>query len=146
MIREKSHNHGKKIVVVAFADAQRPPWLRFLAKGFRHCFALVATSGRWVVIDPMSHWTEVAWLADEDGAGPEDMVRALEDRGFAAVACAVIEPEKRGAGPALYTCVEVVKRVLGVRAPKVLTPRQLFRFLDQSHIKMKKILDKGVSV
>lgn len=146
MIRENSDNGGKKVVVVAFADAERPRWLRLLAKGFRHCFALVAASGRWIVIDPMSHWTEVVWLADEDDASPEDVVRALEERGLAAVACVVIEPEKRGTGPAPYTCVEVVKRVLGVRAPQVLTPRQLFRFLDQNHIKMKKILDKGVSV
>lgn len=145
MTRENPHNRGPKTVVVAFADADRPRWLRCLAKGFRHCFALVAVSGRWIVIDPMSHWTEVGPLAGGDGAGPDDVVRALEARGLVAVACAIAEPERRGAGLAPYTCVEAVKRILGIRAPRVVTPRQLFRFLDQSRNKKKKILDKGIS-
>ncbi len=135
---------GGKIAVVAFADADRPRWLRVLAKGFRHCFALVRTSGRWVLIDPLSHWTDVAALAEAaDGASAADMVRTLETRGVTAVACAVAEPARRASPLAPYTCVEAVKRVLGIRAPLVLTPRQLFRFIDQSHIKMKIILDKG---
>lgn len=133
MSGEKPRN-GAKIAVVAFADAERPRWLRVLAKGFRHCFALVCTSGRWVVIDPMSHWTDVAVLAGTaDGATADEMVRALEARGIKAVACAVAEPERRGWPPALFTCVEAVKRILGVRKPLVLTPRQLFRFLERSH-------------
>lgn len=136
--------NGGKIAVVAFADADRPRWLRGLARGFRHCFALVRASGRWVLIDPMSHWTEVALLAESaDGATAADLVRTLESRGLTAVACAAFEPERRGAPLAPYTCVEAVKRVLGIRAPLVLTPRQLFRFLDRNRRKMKIVLDKG---
>ncbi|MEK7244774.1 MAG: hypothetical protein AAB223_02000, partial [Pseudomonadota bacterium] len=78
-------DNGGKFAVVAFADAERPRWLRFLPKGFRHCFALVRSSGRWVVINPMSHWTEVAALAESaDGATADEMVRTLEERGLAA--------------------------------------------------------------
>jgi hypothetical protein len=143
-VSENIPENGGKIAVVAFADADRPRWLRGLAKGFRHCFALVRTSGRWVLIDPMSHWTDVALLAEAaDGASAADLVRTLEARGIKAIACAVAEPERRASPLAPYTCVEAVKRVLGIRAPFVWTPRQLFRFLDQSHIKMKIILDKG---
>ena len=143
MIGEKARN-GAKIAVVAFADAERPRWLRLLAKGFRHCFALVCSSGRWVVINPMSHWTDVVVLAESaDGATADEMVRTLEARGFAAVACAVAEPARRAGLPAPFTCVEVVKRILGIQEPLVLTPRQLFRFIEHSHSKMKIILDKG---
>lgn len=135
MSGEKPGN-GAKIAVVAFADAERPGWLRILAKGFRHCFALVCVSGRWVVIDPMSHWTQVAALAETtDGASAEAMARALEAHGFTAVACAVAEPERRGHPPAPFTCVEVVKRILGLRAPGVLTPRQLFRVIEKNRKK-----------
>ena len=135
MSGEKSRN-GAKIAVVAFADAERPRWLRLLAKGFRHCFALVRSSGRWVVINPMSHWTDVAVLAENaDGATADEMVRTLEERGLAAVACAVAEPAPRAWPPALFTCVEVVKRILGIRKPFVLTPRQLFRLLEHGHKK-----------
>lgn len=143
MSGEKARN-GAKIAVVAFADAERPRWLRLLAKGFRHCFALVCSSGRWVVINPMSHWTDVAVLAETaDGATADEMVRTLEARGLAAVACTVAEPARRAWPPAPFTCVEVVKRILGIKKPLVLTPRQLFRLLEQNHIKMKINLDKG---
>ncbi len=139
---EKIEENSGKIAVVAFTDADRPRALRFLAKGFRHCFALVRSSGRWVLIDPLSHWTDVALLAEAaDGATAADMVRTLNARGLAAVACSVAEPARRGSWLAPYTCVEAVKRVLGIRAPLVLTPWQLFRFIGQSHIKMKIFLD-----
>ena len=150
MIVKKAHNDAK-IAVVAFADAEQPRWLRFLAKGFRHCFALVCTSGRWVVINPMSHWTDVATLAESaDGATADEIARTLEARGFAAVVCAIAEPPRRSGPPAPFTCVEVVKRILGIRQPLVLTPRRLFRFLvenqyvEKNHTKMKINLDIGI--
>ena len=140
---KKAHNDAR-IAVVAFTDAERPRWLRIFAKGFRHCFALVCSSGRWVVINPMSHWTDVVVLTESaDGATADEMVRTLEERGFAAVACAVAEPARRASLPSPFTCVEVVKRILGIQKPLVLTPRQLFRFIEHSHSKMKIILDKG---
>ena len=143
MIGEKPSNGGR-IAVIGFADAERPRWLRLLAKGFRHCFALVQSSGRWVVINPMSHWTDVVVLAESaDGSTADEMVRTLEARGLAAVACAVAEPARHAWPPAPFTCVEVVKRILGIQKPLVLTPRQLFRFIEQSHSKKKIILDKG---
>lgn len=151
MIAEKDRN-GAKIAVVAFADAERPRWLRLLAKGFRHCFALVCSSGRWVVINPMSHWTDVVVLTESaDGATADEIVRTLEERGFAAVACAIAEPPRRAGSPAPFTCVEVVKRILGIQESLVLTPRQLFRFLvenqpiENNHGKMKINLDKGIN-
>ena len=151
MIVKKAHNDAK-IAVVAFADAEQPRWLRFLAKGFRHCFALVCTSGRWVVINPMSHWTDVAALAESaDGATVDEIVRTLEERGFAAVVCAIAEPPRRAWPPAPFTCVEMVKRILGIQESLVLTPRQLFRFLvenqpiENNHSKMKINLDKGIN-
>ena len=151
MITGKPSN-GATIAVVGFADAERPRWLRICAKGFRHCFALVCCSGRWVVVNPMSHWTDISVLAEPaDGMTADEIVRTLEDRGLAAVACAVAEPRQRTLPPAPFTCVEVVKRILGVSAPLVLTPRQLFRFLKQNQsleknlIKMKIILDRGIN-
>lgn len=136
----KAHNDAR-IAVVAFTNAERPRWLRFLARGFRHCFALVCTSGRWVVINPMSHWTDVAALAESaDGATADEMVRTLEERGFAAVVCAIAEPPRRSGPPAPFTCVEVVKRILGIQAPLVLTPRRLFRFLVENQSIEKIIL------
>ena len=47
--------------------------------------------------------------------------------------CKQGEPDlpRRALWPAALTCVGVVKRILGVRAPWVLTPWQLFRHLSR---------------
>ena len=72
---------GEKITVIAFTDARRPWWLRFFPRGFRHCFALVRDAGRWVVVNPMSHWTEISVLPEAaDGADAQDVVRALAQK------------------------------------------------------------------
>ncbi len=126
---------GEKIAVIAFTDARRPWWLRFFPRGFRHCFALVRDAGRWVVVNPMSHWTEISVLPEAaDGADAQDVVRALAQKNIRAAVCAVAEPARRTLPPTPFTCVEAVKRILGLRAPWVLTPAALARFLEKNRI------------
>ena len=125
----------RKIAVIAFTDARRPWWLRFFPRGFRHCFALIRHAGRWVVVNPMSHWTEISVLPEAaDHADAQDIVRALADKNIRATVCAVAEPARRALPPTPFTCVETVKRIVGVRAPWVLTPAALARFLEKNHI------------
>lgn len=134
MIPERSTGGGK-IAVIAFTDARRPWWLCFFPRGFRHCFALVRDAGRWVVVNPMSHWTEISVLPEAaDGADAQDIVRALAHKNIRAAVCAVAEPARRTLPPTPFTCVEAVKRILGLRAPWVLTPAALARFLEKNRI------------
>ncbi len=134
MIPKRLAGSGK-IAVIAFTDARRPWWLRFFPKGFRHCFAVVRDAGRWVVVNPMSHWTEISVLPEAaDAADAQDVVRALADKNIRATVCAVAEPARRTLPPTPFTCVEAVKRILGVRAPWVLTPAALARFLEKNRI------------
>lgn len=134
MILGKPYN-GARIAIIGFTDAERPWWLRFFPKGFRHCFALISDAGRWVVVNPMSHWTDIAVLPEAaDNARVEDIVRALADKNIAARVCAVAEPARRTLPPTPFTCVEVVKRIVGLRAPWVLTPAALARFIEKNHI------------
>ncbi|MBM3565407.1 MAG: hypothetical protein FJX42_04755 [Alphaproteobacteria bacterium] len=132
MTPEKPYNGGK-IAVIAFTDAMRPRWLRFLAPGFRHCLALVRDAGRWTVINPMSHWTEITPLPAADGLDADDIAALLKAKGVAARVAAIVEPERRTAWPAPFTCVEAIKRLLGLRAPWVLTPAALARYLEKNH-------------
>ncbi|KAF0139569.1 MAG: hypothetical protein FD153_922 [Rhodospirillaceae bacterium] len=47
-------------MLVVFCDNTDLWWLRFLKRGFRHCFVALCDGRHWVTIDPLSHYTDVA--------------------------------------------------------------------------------------
>ncbi|MBC7953422.1 MAG: hypothetical protein H7Z12_16580 [Rhodospirillaceae bacterium] len=104
-------------------------WLRLLKPGFRHCFVALSGSGGWVVVDPLSHRTCVAHIP----FGPEyDLAGWYRAHGLTVVKAKVFSPSKRVAPVRAYSCVESVKRILGIHAGWVLTPWQLFRYVNKS--------------
>lgn len=111
---------------VVFTDHTDLAWLRLLRPGFRHCFAVVQVDGAWVIVDPLSHWTTLRVVPELAGWQPEPWFRHL---GLTVVAAAAVEPAPRLAPWRPYTCVEAVKRLLGLRLPGVFTPWQLYRAL-----------------
>ncbi len=106
-------------------------WLRWLRPGFRHCFAAVDDGARWLTVDPLLHRLEVR-ACDL----PSTLDLAAEYRRMDLVVLEITPPEiaLRAAPVGIFTCVETVKRLLGLRAPRVLTPWQLFRFLTRHHL------------
>lgn len=114
--------------LVAFGGCSELPWLRLLRPGFRHCFLLRRHAAGWLLYDPRSDRTELT-LWPPCGAQP--LINALKERGYIVVPAA-IPPESRQPAPlGLFTCVEAVKRVLGIRRRWLLTPWQLYRWLTQ---------------
>lgn len=118
-------SHG----LVVFTDATDLWWLRLLRPGFRHCFVALACAGGWVVVDPMSHCTAVAHfpLSQEF-----DLAGWYRQHGLKVIAVKKISPDKGVALLLPHSCVECVKRILGIRAAMVLTPWQLFRYLNKT--------------
>jgi len=100
-------------------------WTRFLSPGFRHCLAVVDEGRRWLVVDPLTTRTEVRRI---DRATVPDLPRRLEALGLIVVPVRA-RPARRPLPRRPRTCVEVVKRALGIDAPLVVTPRQLHRRL-----------------
>ncbi|MBK1668410.1 hypothetical protein CKO28_10220 [Rhodovibrio sodomensis] len=122
------------VAVVAFSGRADLWWLPLLKPGFRHCLvALAQPGGGWILLDPMAHATRVAIVSG--GADPLDWFLA---HGLLPVPVRPAPPARRAAPWAPFTCVEAVKRALGLRARFVLTPWQLFRYLTRSE---KKVLD-----
>lgn len=112
--------------LVVFRDRTELAWLRWLARGFRHCAVVVRVGGDWVLIDSLSHSMCVGRFAAE----PMSRLAAR----YRAAGMIVVETRVRqapaGLAPVLpLTCVEAVKRVLGIHAWTILTPRQLHRYL-----------------
>jgi hypothetical protein len=120
------HGSGRRAIVV-FVDHADCPWLRLLARGFRHCFVLVRDGRDWLLCDPLKDRMLLARIA----APPDfDLAAHYAAQGHRVLAgVAGHEQGRRMPAVSPLTCVAVVKRVLGVRAPWILTPRQLHRHL-----------------
>lgn len=113
--------------LVVFTGDTEIAWVRrWLRAGFRHCFVLVRRGGRWISFDPLAHRIDLDVPDVPEGF---DMGGWLRAQGFTVVRARV---DRAPAPPALFapfSCVEAVKRVLGLRAPWVVTPWRLYRHL-----------------
>lgn len=119
-------------VLVAFSGDTEISWLRWLLRpGFRHCFVLLNDGERWISLDPMAHYTEL-FCYDQLPSG-FDIAGWLESRGITVLEAVIDKSRTRPAPPMFFTCVEAVKRVLGVHDVFILTPWQLYRFLKKKN-------------
>ena len=118
--------------LVVFDDDTTLKWLRPLGAGFRHCFVAVCSGAGWVICDPLSNRTDLAFVADASAA---DLARWYCGHGLRVVETRIAPPSRRPAPVRPYTCVETVKRVLGIEARWVLTPWQLYRRLREGAAK-----------
>jgi hypothetical protein len=102
--------------------------MRLLRPGFRHCFCVLRRADRWVVCDPLKGSIVLEILAEY----PLEALAAhylASGRSLLAGTAGSLRPLPLRVRA--LTCVEVVKRLLGIDAPWVLTPYQLFRFLQE---------------
>lgn len=116
------------LVWIAFSGRVDLPWQRLLSPGFRHCFAALADSRGWTVVDPLAGRTVVERLAlAPDFDLPEFWRRA----GFRVLGPFSPAPPRRRiiALIAPFTCVTVCLRLLGRDDAFVFTPRALYRRL-----------------
>lgn len=111
---------------VVFSGQTEIPYLKILREGFRHCFVLFRRGDHWISLDPLAHKTEI-----ELHYLPENfnLPHWLEERGHTVVETEFKETPLNPLPLALFTCVEAVKRVLGVVSWKVMTPWQLYKHL-----------------
>lgn len=127
-------------VLVLFCDDGGLPLLRLLKPGFRHVFVVLPLprqagreegAGGWISVDPLIDRMELAlhppWPVHQ-------LAGWFQAQGLTVLNLFLPVPAARQHPPlappiAPFTCVEAVKRLLGLRAPWVLTPYQLYRHL-----------------
>lgn len=114
------------LALVVFCDGTELAWLRLLKPGFRHVFVALRDGPHWVTLDPLSPHMEVVV---QDLPPGFDLARWFRDRGLTVVETVPDRSRRTPAPWAPFTCVEAVKRVLGLHAPFILTPWQLYRRL-----------------
>ena len=128
------------LALVVFVDDAGLKCLRVLRRGFRHCFVAVHMVQGWVVCDPLSHRTDLCFVG---GLSAGELARWYRGFGLLVVETRVQSAPLRPAPVRLFTCVEAVKRVLGIHSPWTLTPWQLYRLLRPSAASTIEVLDSG---
>lgn len=113
-------------VIVVFEDRAAFGTLMWLRAGFRHCFCLLRRPVGWIVCDPLKSHTQLDVIIPYD---ERDLVLHYLERKLM-----VLVGNCLSSGPTLnflrpLTCVEIVKRIVGLCAPGVWTPYQLYRAL-----------------
>lgn len=137
----------RRRALVAFSGQTELPWLRLLRTGFRHCFVLIESrgpgvsggdaGGGWVLYNPLSNATQIALWPLHD----EETIRAwLSQQGYTVVETHVRPLTARVLPWRPFTCVEAVKRALGLHEDWIFTPWQLYNLIKNDN-KEKIILD-----
>lgn len=115
--------------IVGFHGRSEHLLARFLEPGFQHCLVAVLdeqgpNGGYWIEIDPRGGTPAVRVMA----GGEYDLAKHYNDLKISTVETTT--RDRLPVYPFCYAnCVGIVKAILGIRNPMILTPYQLWRHL-----------------
>lgn len=111
---------------IVFFQRDTDAWfLRGLKRGYRHCFIALPqpNSTNWVILEPLLHKTAVQFVTGEY------IQRLILHRDMREVVIDEIRKPRKRVSIMPPTCVDFVKRALGIQAWWVITPHQLYKYL-----------------
>jgi hypothetical protein len=106
-------------------------WLRLFKRGFRHCFVVARDKKNWIVLDPLSPHLEMSVLTMPSSF---DLPRWLESQNLKVLRAPITRDHTKAAPLNIFSCVEVIKRFLGIHARRIMTPWQLYCFLNKENL------------
>lgn len=111
---------------VVFCDS-KSKWLQWLKPGFQHCYIMRNEFNKvWTVIQDSEKRLDVSTYLFEDYPTPLDFAKP----GATVLKASRVEVGGLRGHLCYFSCVEVVKAVLGIRKPFIVTPYQLYRCLN----------------
>ena len=113
---------------VVFSDDTDIRLLKLLRHGFRHCFVIMQQDERWVLIDPRANKTDIQLLPHP---AHFNFPRYFTQAGKTVMKVSAMNTPQDIAPLFPWSCVETVKRVLGLHKRWILTPYQLFKYLKK---------------
>ncbi|MCL2673423.1 MAG: hypothetical protein FWF01_03465 [Alphaproteobacteria bacterium] len=125
MVLPTSHSFTKALV--GFTDSRMDRWpLNKLAPGFSHCFICLyfPDLDLWAHAEAASDATCIALSMGTPAAPPPARFLRINR-----IPYPTLPGRPPGLRVRLYCCTELVKQILGIDAPWVITPRQLYRHL-----------------
>lgn len=128
LLKEISQPKSQKAWVV-FSGQADLLWLKILKPDFRHCYLLLNDGDHWISIDALSCHTEVTV---HDLAPDFDLPAWLAARDLKIIP-ATLTPQTCQAPWTFYSCVESVKRILGIHDRWIITPWQLYKYVTKEY-------------
>jgi len=116
--------------IVVFVDETECFHLRWLKRGFRHCFAAIRHQDHWIICDPLKN--RIEFLAIKI---PSDvnLCHFYYERGHTVlISDVILTDHNRWICPEILTCVGIVKKIIGFRSFWIMTPWQLFQALNRT--------------
>lgn len=120
---------ANKTVWVVFSDETDIRLLKILKHGFRHCFMIMRDGDVWVLVDPRANKTDIEILRYP---AHFNVPRFFQNNGKTVTKVTVNEPPRAIAPLMPFSCVETIKRCLGIHRRFIVTPYQLYRHLITS--------------
>lgn len=118
-------------ILVVFVDHTECFLLKFLRRGFRHCFVLIRTGNMWIICDPLKNIFKISFLNLPENFNIKEF---YVNQGHIVMCGKYVEQNrKKSFSVEILSCVNIAKRLLGVRSFWIWTPWQLFRFLNNSN-------------
>lgn len=119
---------------VTFSDTPRYWWTRFIKPGYHHCDLYLFDGIAWIGIEPRIGVTTIEAVYRQT---EESFLAWLKTQGITEVVAAEIAPDPGRPAPfGFFTCVEMIKRIIGLHDRRVVTPWQLRKALDRHNSKM----------
>ena len=121
---------GNKQALVVFTDDSNLFFLKVLKRGFRHCFVMLHDGKNWISVDPLL--SQLLINVEENTHDKKELIEWFKESGYRVVTSDI--PETICVSfLGIYSCVGVIKKILGVRNPFILTPHQLFKHISQNN-------------
>ena len=102
-------------------------FLRCLKSGFRHCLFFTGDENQVIIFDPVANRFDISYI-------PMDVnlvKKFFEDKGDIVVAVDKKFNPRFRVSIGVFTCVEVVKRILGISNAFIITPFRLYKYLTK---------------
>ncbi len=116
---------------VVFSGKTDMKRLKFLKAGFRHCFVIINDGQKWMSIDPLSPYTDIEVY--HHIKYDFDLPAWFQNKSFKVAPSRLNKKHKKPAPIGFFTCVEAAKRLLGIHCFYILTPWQLYRYLQKTN-------------
>lgn len=116
---------------VVFADNTSLWWLRLLKPGFRHCYVIlkIYNTGRWLELNPLSNqFIASVYEYPPDFDFPHYLCR---HQNVTVCRVRIVDAPLKCAPLSFFTCVEFVKRVIGLHDCFIHTPWQLYKKISK---------------
>ncbi|MEM1093591.1 MAG: hypothetical protein AAGJ10_03225 [Bacteroidota bacterium] len=120
--------HVQKAWVI-FSNDTDLKWVRILKRDFRHCFVIWNDGHHWLSFDPLFNHAEIN--VHYQVQSEQDLLNWLRSQNMKFAQANINHTHKKMAPFGLFTCVEAVKRFLGIHQISIVTPWQLYRHLQK---------------